>query len=52
MMPSASARISSQFSTASGFSILAMIGMWRPDSSMRLRTVRTSRAFRTKDRAM
>ena len=52
MMPSNASMISSRLSTACGFSILAMTGMWRPSSAMITWTRWTSLALRTNDSAM
>lgn len=51
MMPSKAATMSSMFSTACGFSTLAMTGRRRPSSSMMRCTSRMSRPLRTKERA-
>ena len=52
MMPSKVETMSKRFSTAWGFSILAMTGMRTPTSSMISWTSLMSSASRTKDRAM
>src|SRR5690606_15303857 len=52
MMPSNASTISTRFSTACGFSILAMTGTRRPSSSMIAWTSSMSAALRTKDSAM
>ena len=51
MSPSAASAISSMFSSASGFSILAMIGTTRPSARSAVRASSTSPAVRTKERA-
>ena len=52
MIPSAASRMAGMWSSASGFSILAITGVLFPAPAMRSLTARTSSARRTKDRAI